>query len=181
MNGNQNAMDFGQTESVFIALKALQGIHQCEAELPVLLADVVHYLQGGERRKQQIERAISSDLRVRKQYRMLLQHMRVATAAREALAQDVAELDVRQGDGFRILFRRSRADAGQTYVILELDAHSDLSPDVDYMLLAEDEHTVVRLLFVAPDAGRSQTILPSDDGQLATLKKPDVELSLIPC
>ena len=181
MNGDLNTMDFGQTESAFIALKALQGIHQCAADTPVLMADVVHYLQGGEQRKQHIEQAISSDLRVRQQYRMLLQQMRVATASKEALAQDAAELDVRQGEGFRILFRRSRADAGQTYVILELDEHSDLSPDVDYMLLAEDEQTVVRLLFVAPGSGRSQTILPSDDGQLATLKKSDVELSLIPC
>lgn len=181
MNGDQNTMDYGRTESMFVALKMLQGVHQHQAQAPVLMSDILHYLQGGEQRVQDIEQSIKTDLRARQQYRMLLDQMRVASATREALAQDVAELDVRQGDGFRILFRQSRADSGQTYVILELDTHSRLQQNVDYMLLAEDETTVVRLLFVAPSGGRSQTILPTDDSQLATLKNPDVELSLIPC
>lgn len=180
MNGDQGTMDHSTPESMFVALKALQGIHQLQGDTQVVLADIVAYISGRGKKDILVEEAIRSDLRLRQLYKLLLQQQRVAFLPKEALAQDAAELDMRIGAGFRILFRRSRADSGQTYVIIELDEHSELDRSSDYMLFAEDSTDVVRLRFVATSGGRSQIILPSDDKKLKTIKNPDIELSLVP-
>jgi hypothetical protein len=179
MSGEKNSTPQEPLETIFIALKALQGMQQVDAMRPIVLADIVEYIRGNEYQQQRVAVALATDLRVRKQFTMLLNQQRIAIAPQEALAQHAAELEMRLGEGFTLLFRRSRADQQQVYVILELDPALEPVDGAAYSILAMSESDVVRVRFPALNNNRAQAILREGDKQLELLRDPNIELNLI--
>lgn len=183
MNSDADTIEFQAAQQAFVALKGLQGLWADEPQLrPVLLADIAAYIGGGSQAaedEKRVAQAITSDLRVRRQFKQLLAQQVVATVPQEALAQDTAMADERQGDGFCLKFRTSRADASQVYVILELDTKLASADGQQYQLIAEPQDTVLRLPFPGLNKLRAQLIMLSDDERLGYLRDPKVELHLV--
>lgn len=179
MTGDQTPYDELPSESLFIAVKALQGLHSQDGKRQVRLADVVEYVRSGIDRNQMVEAAIKTDLTIRRQLQMILQHQRISVAPAEALAQDSSELEMRIGQGFQILFRRSRANTDQVYVVLELEKELEVNDGDDILLIAEGELAIARLQFTNISNGRSQTILRTDDDKFAVIKNPNNALSIL--
>ncbi|MCG8538141.1 MAG: hypothetical protein MI808_23900 [Pseudomonadales bacterium] len=173
------ASDETPDESLFVALKALRGLHSMEGERQVLLADVVSYVEGGDDRLDKVKNAVVTDLSVRRQLQWVLQQRRLAAAPAEALAQDSAELEMRIGAGFRLLFRQSRADKEHVYVVLEMDSTLQTSEGAKLLLIAQSDTLLTRVPFAEVSGGRSQIILRKDDDQLKAIQNPNATLSLL--
>lgn len=173
------ASDETPDESLFVALKALRGLHSMEGERQVLLADVVSYVEGGDDRLDKVKNAVVTDLSVRRQLQWVLQQRRLAAAPAEALAQDSAELEMRIGAGFRLLFRQSRADKEHVYVVLEMDSTLQTSEGANLLLIAQSDTLLARVPFAEVSGGRSQIILRKDDDQLKAIQNPNATLSLL--
>lgn len=179
MSGKQpNDRDIPQ-ESAFIALKALQGLNVGAGQGQVLLADIFNYVSGGTDRDQRVATAMKTNLNVRRQLQQVLQQQRLSVAPAEALAQDTSELPMRTGKGFRILFRRSRADLDQVYLVLEVEPNLEINEGEDVLIIAEGELAVARLQFYSISNGRSQTILRTGDEKLDLIKNSNNPLSLL--
>ena len=140
-------------ESVFVAVKALHGLHSQAGKSQVLMADIVQYVTGAEDPNQKVATAVKLDLRVRRQLQQVLQHQRLSVAPAEALAQDAAEIEMRIGEGFRILFRPSRADSNQIYVVLELGKELEIQDGIDMLVIAQGENDIARIQFTSISGG----------------------------
>ena len=103
----------------------------------------------------------------------------MAAAPAEALAQDTAELEMRIGAGFRLLFRQSRADKEHVYVVLEMDSTLQTSEGAKLLLIAQSDTLLARVPFAEVSGGRCQIILRKDDDQLKAIQNPNATLSLL--
>ncbi|MDY6920335.1 MAG: hypothetical protein SV765_08985 [Pseudomonadota bacterium] len=178
MNGENEAFNYESEASVFVAIKALQGLRKLDPRSQVLMSDIAAFLKGSEHKSPEVKNAVAADVRFRRLYTLLLQQQRIGTVPAEAVAQDAPVLDRRAGDGFVVLFRQSRADAAQTYVILELNSDVTALEDGRFLLHGQLADDVVRLHF-SVSRSRGQTILSTSDIRLSVLRNPSVELSLI--
>lgn len=146
---------------------------------PLLPWQVAAYVAGDGEDDAALAQALRSDLRMYRLYRDLLKTRVAAVSPRQAAAQDRSESPAREGEGFRLSFRNSRADAGQVYVTLELGA-AQMRPDgsrVQLHVIAAD--ALLRLDFPPLADGRSQRLFLASSAELALLRRGDTEVLLV--
>ena len=145
-----------------------------------MFADVLHYVVGSSAIDvTKVGNAINSDLKLRRIYKQLLGQNRVAFGPREAHAQGEEEIALRNGEGFCIKLKVSKANAKQVYVILTVEQPEQFKSDKAIALHVTSEQTQFRLDFPALVDGKSQSIVASDDERLTALKNINTELSLV--
>ena len=172
------------TEQVFTALQTKRALGRTiSGEKPVMFADIVRYVMGNDDQEGVVYQAICNDLSKRRMYQQALNQSRFAFGKQEAHAQSAGEIELRQGEGFTIKLKFSRANANQCYVILLLDesllSKSVLAdPDRAIILHISDTEQHKRLQFPPLLDGKSQLMMLADDERLILLKNINTELSL---
>lgn len=101
---------------------------------------------------------------------VVYQFPRVAAASSGTVSE-------REGDGFRIKLKESRADADQVYIILMLDDHVEDLP-VALMVKGEDG-SYLKLPLPEIDGGTAQMLEASDSAIVQALRDVKTELYLL--
>ena len=169
-------------EQAFVVASALQGVRQYRPSSRISFAHLMCYLEGAESvNRDEIELALGSHLPLRRMFNDLLAKRAVATLAREARADDGSAIQTRQGEGFSVLFRESKASPDQVFVILKLATDHTVPHGRELLLVAQCDEATISLKFPVPDDDRSQLILLDTDDRLHLLRNPDSALYLVPC
>jgi len=167
-------------EAAFVALQGVRGLQQSSEHRPVLLGELVHYLQGhvavddGRIREQ-----LKAQLSLRRQFNQLLNDLRVATAPRQAQAASAGLLNARETRAFSLKFKVSRAHPDQVYVLLAVLGEACMADGRQPVLIASKDSDIVRLCFPVLNDHSAQALLLADDERLILLRDPDAELSLV--
>ena len=162
------------------ALAQRDVLQQAPADRPVLPADIAAFAAGRDgAMADAVATALSSDLSARRLYRELLGQKARAHSGLQACAQDSAEVVQREGDGFEIRFRSSRADPHQRYVTLVMKPSHPLPEGTAVQLHVLGDDTVLRLDFPPLIDQTSQRLFSSDSLELAMLRRDDTEILLV--
>ena len=185
-------------ETVFVALQDLRGVkagHGVNAVVnsvvnsvvgsasPVMFGELVHYVHGTATvDEDRVKAAIASNLTLRRQFNSLLKSSRVAAALSQAQAasdEPVSALIQRKTRAFTLLFKPSRANADQIYVLLTVHAESGMVDGHRPVIIASLASEVGRLQFPRLKDQSAQLLLDVDDQRLVIAQNADAELSLI--
>lgn len=120
---------------------------------------------------------LHSDMRWYRLYRQMLGARAAGHSARQAAAAGEQPSAERQGQGFRLEFRDSRAAPAQVYVSVVLEGIEASERGLQLHVLAED--ALLRLDFPLPIEGRSQRLFAADSAELLMLRRIDSELVLV--
>lgn len=165
-------------EQAFVLLRAESGYLSEWRPSAVTASHILNYARGAFLANQaQVEHAIANDLRWRQLYSKALKTGRFSYAPKVAAASD-GQLSERQGDGYSLRWRSSRAEAGQVYLMLSVDAEQEYEGGSELVLHVLTEHQAARCSFPALHDGRSQVVIESQDLLLALLTNKDAELFL---
>jgi len=174
-------------ETVFVALQAVRGVKAGvgtksaeKTTAPVLFGELVHYVHGtASVDEPKVKAAISSDLVLRRQFYSLLKSSRVAAAPSQAQAASGEPLVQRKTRAFTLIFKASRANADQIYVLLTVHAESEMVDGHRPVIIASLSSEVGRLQFPPLKDQSAQLLLEVDDERLVIVQNADAELSLI--
>ena len=120
LNAEQKAV----AERLFDALSTLDALsdpsERAEASRGVAFADLYAYATEPERgMDDRLQRALASDSKLRADLERILDNTTLYRFPRVAAAS-AGEIDRREGEGFTIRLRRSRAAENQVYIIIEV-------------------------------------------------------------
>ncbi|OUR90588.1 hypothetical protein A9Q81_19075 [Gammaproteobacteria bacterium 42_54_T18] len=185
-----NGIAEGTVETVFVALQAARGVKATKAGYgtksavksitPVLFGELVHYVHGtASVDESKVRAAISRDLVLRRQFYSLLESSRVATAPSQAQAASGEPLVQRKTRAFTLVFKPSRANADQIYVLLTVHAESGMADGHRPVIIASLSSEVGRLQFPPLKDQSAQLLLEVEDKRLVIVQNADAELSLI--
>jgi len=181
-------------ETVFVTLQALRGTRAgydvnfvvnsvVGSASPVMFGELVHYVHGTATvDEDRVKAAIASNLTLRRQFNSLLKNSRVAVAASQAQAasdEPISALVQRKTRAFTLLFKPSRANADQIYVLLTVHAESGMVDGHRPVIIASLASEVGRLQFPLLKDQSAQLLLDVDDQRLVIAQNADAELSLI--
>lgn len=173
-------IDVTQLGADFVLASSLQGIRRARETAHVGFAHLVHYVEGRDfEGSERVEAALRNDLSLRRTFKQLLSRRSVAALPQEAQADDGARVSQREGEGFSVLFRPSKANPDQLYVILRVFPDFGAAEGKAFMLVAELDDEVTRVRFPELLDGQSQCILPIDHAPLAALQAPKSHISLV--
>lgn len=175
-----------KVEAVFVTLQALRGVrggYDSRSASPVMFGELVHYVHGSaEIDEDRVKAAICTDLTLRRQFNNLLNSSRVATAPSQAQAasgEPVPGLTQRKTRAFTLLFKPSRANADQIYILLSVHAESGMADGHRPVIIASLASEVGRLQFPPLKDQSAQLLLGVEDQRLVIAQNADAELSLI--
>ena len=170
-------------EAVFVSLQAIRGAKAECTKVPVMFGELVHYVHGTATvDEQRVKTAISNDLSLRRQFDSLLKNARVAAAPSQAQAasgaSDPGSMQ-RKTRAFTLLFKPSRANADQIYVLLTVHAESGMKDGHCPVIIASLASEIGRLQFPPLKDQSAQLLMDVDDQRLVIVHNADAELSLI--
>lgn len=146
---------------------AAEATRPCFAQLWAWATDPAQEFGPAERA------ALAADPPLRADFALLLRRVAVLQVPAAAAAAS-GRLEARSGPGFKLRLARSRADPGQTYVVLELAA--GIAPRL--LLILQDGAPVARLPLPEAAEGFAQVIVASDGPEAEALRDPRSELIL---
>ena len=184
-----------KVEAVFVTLQAVRGIKarrevdgltedvpesEIRSALPVMFGELVHYIHGTATVDEaRVKAVISNDLTLRRQFNSLLISSRVAMAPSQAQASTDEILEQRKTREFTLLFKPSRANEDQIYVLLTVHAESGMVDGHRPVIIASLATGVGRLQFPPLKDKSAQLLLEANDQRLIIAQNADAELSLI--
>ena len=174
-------------ETVFVTLQASRGVKSGHAvnlavrsASPVMFGELVHYVHGTATVDEfRVKTAIGSDLTLRRQFNNLLDSSRVAAAPSQAQAATGDPLRQRKTRAFTLLFKPSRANADQIYVLLIVHAESGMVDGHRPVIIASLASEIERLQFPLLKDRSTQLLVDVGDQRLKIVQNADAELSLI--
>ena len=119
--------------------------------------------------------ALAASPRLRADLDRLLGNAAVVHWPRVAAAS-TGEIKEREGDGSRIEFRASRADAGQVYVIIILEKKAPRAPST--LIIRDPKGRCVKVALPAAREGRIQLLLDTDSEVANGLRDISTEVYL---
>ncbi len=174
-------------ETVFVALQAIRGVKAeysansvVKSTVPVMFGELVHYVHGtASVDEARVKAAINSDLALRRQFNSVLKSSRVAAAPSQAQAASGEPLVQRKTRAFTLIFKPSRANVDQIYVLLSVHAESGMVDGHCPVIIASLPSEIGRLQFPPLKDQSAQLLLEVDDEGLVIAQNADAELSLI--
>lgn len=148
--------------------------------VPLLPWRIARYAAGdAESDPAAVANALRQDVSLYRFYRALLAARAFGTSPRQAAAQSLTLAGRREGEGFVLEFRTSRAQVSQVYVTLSIDPLREAHEGVPVHLHVLTDGDLLRLEF-PPLMGRSsQRLFLADSPELALLRRNDSELVLV--
>lgn len=125
----------------------------------------------------QQSRALARDLKLQDALERLLAKNSIYHFPRVAAAS-TGTVEERDGDGFNIKLKQSRADAGQVYIILTLESHIEEQPSC-LMMKREDGSYLKQPLPEDIDDGVAQMLEAADSDIVKALQDVKTELYLL--
>lgn len=158
---------------------ALSGTGKCEV-MPLLPWRIARYAAGdADADAAAVAVALRQDVSLYRLYRALLDAHAFGMSPRQAAAQSLALTGRREGEGFVLEFRASRAQADQVYVTLGIDPLREVREGAQVQLHVLTDGDLLRLEF-PPLVGRSsQRLFLAESPELALLRRNDSELVLV--
>jgi hypothetical protein len=165
-------------EAVFVALDGINELTSRVGDAPgratIGFQDIYSYATDPDRPMSPgLRQALQSDERLRAGLRRLLQRTAPLHLAARAAASG-GTITTRQGEGFRMTLRESRAERGQIYVIIRFaDA---VLPPPKLLFVVDDDSGFRKLSLPAPSAGAVQLLLEADSDLVTALRDPRTEV-----
>ena len=167
-------------EAAFTTVSATRAAGQRGLGQPIAFAHLVLYLEGSDQiDRELVESALGEQLPLRRLFKQLLAQRSSATMLSEARADDGSDVAERECSEFTLIFRPSRADPEQAFVIFRPRSGEDVFGDNGFLLVAELDDTTTSIEFPQPQDGQAQLLLPRDDGRVAVIKNPQSMLSVV--
>ncbi len=195
MTGIVEGKNKDKVEAVFVTLQAIRGVQpgnvtegvieaeaESEARLTprVMFGELVHFVHGTATVDEpRVKAAIGNDLTLRRQFNSLLKSSRVAMAPSQAQAATGEVLEQRKTRAFTLLFKPSRANADQIYVLLTVHAESGIVDGHRPVIIANVATGIGRLQFPPLKDKSAQLLLEANDQRLIIAQNADAELSLM--
>ena len=159
-------------EQFFVAASALRRVRAYRMFDGVSFAQLVHYLELSKLpNRDKIEKALCSDLDLRRTFNTLVKRKTLSVLPSEARADDGSAARQRVGTDFSVLFRPSKGNPNHEFVILRVSSGISASVGTALALLIQSERIVARVVFPELQDGKSQIILSRDDSGLQALKQ----------
>ena len=164
----------GDVVEALTVLDALDG--PTAAARPVPFSELYAYATDPERRpRPELLDALAASPRLRADLHRLLANAAVVRLPRVAAASTGA-IKEREGDGCRIEFRASRADAGQVYVIISLEKKAPKTPAT--LIICDPKGRCVKVALPAAREGRIQLLLDAESDIANGLRDISTEVYL---
>ena len=158
---------------------ALSGAGRCEV-MPLLPWHIARYAAGDpDVDSSAMAKALRQDISLYRFYRALLDAHAFGMSPRQAAAQSLALTQRREGEGFSLEFRASRAQADQVYVTLSIDTLRVVREGAQVQLHVLTDEDLLRLEFPPMVGHRSQRLFLSGSPELSMLCRNDSELILV--
>lgn len=165
--------------SYLLMRDALSGTGRCENE-PLLPWRIARYAAGDANvDAAAVASALRQDVSLYRLYRTLLEAHAFGRSPRQAAAQSLALTGRREGEGFVLEFRTSRAHADQVYVTLGIDPLREVREGAQVQLHVLTEGDLLRLEFPPLTGRSSQRLFLANSPELALLRRNDSELVLV--
>lgn len=165
--------------SSLLMRQALSGVGP-EGSCPVLPWHVAGYAAGVRNvDPDRVADALRRDVNLYRFYRAVLQARSFGTSPRQAAAQGLAWMERRQGEGFVLEFRASRAQPDQVYVTLSIDPLRDVPLESVLHLHVLAQGDLLRLEFPPLSGRSSQRLFLADSPELRLMRRNDSELVLV--
>ena len=176
LSGPQHGQPFA--EAVFVALDTIaaltSGRDGAGVRNRVGFGDLYRYATDPARRMSQaLGDALAASAALRRDLRHLLERTATLHLSARAAASS-ATVTTRRAASFSITLRESRADRGQTYVIIQFDDAA--LPPPKTLFVIDDEHGCRKLPLPPPSAGTIQLLLEAESDLLAALRDPRTEV-----
>ncbi|MBI07502.1 MAG: hypothetical protein CMM54_11025 [Rhodospirillaceae bacterium] len=121
----------------------------------------------------EIEAALAADVRLRRDYRHLINKFSVPFVPR-VLAADSGAESLREGIGCRLRFIPSTAEPSQTYVIIEFVESTNETTST--LFLCDRFDNCQKVSLTAEQGGKVQLLLDNNSDLLARLMDKDIEI-----
>jgi len=181
--GNMDAIIL-QAFGALTALDAVKNTRYREHHKPILINDVLAYVQGRTTlNTKRVELQLCCDLSVRRQYQQLLKLNCVEHISKPRAAHSENLFDKRIGEqGVSLKLKQSKGDANQFYLIIELPdnllEHLSVEPGKTLVLHANTLSQTQRLVFPPLHDARTHVIIKKDEPLFALLQDHDVEIDI---
>ncbi len=171
-------------EAVFVALEGIDGLtasrDHSPGPAPIGFGEVYRYAtEPDQAMSPALNQALQANGRLRSDLRHLLERTTQLHLSGRAAASS-GTITTRQGTGFSMTLRESKAERGQIYVIIRfVDAPNSISvPPPKSLFVVDDVSGFRKLPLPAPSAGAVQLLLDADgDAELvAALRDPRTEV-----
>lgn len=167
-------------EAVFVALDGINALGSRPSdEAPrqsIGFKDLYRFATDpGQMMSPGLRQALHSNRRLRADLHHLLERMAVFSLPARAAASG-GTITTRQGEGFRMTLRESRAERGQIYVIIRFG--DTVMPPPKMLFVIDDDSGFRKLPLPAPSAGTVQLLLEADSDIVAALRDPRTEVFL---
>lgn len=140
----------------------------------VAFRDLLAWVRGAEPHlSRDVERAIAADQRLARDFERLL-HRTAGWHGARAAAASSGDLDVREGNGFRLRIKPSRAGAGLIYLLVDLAG--DHQPTTLVLRGPSGQH--VKMALPAAQDGVIQILAEETAEEVRLLRDPGTELFL---
>jgi len=147
---------------------------------PVMPSDVVAFALGRPvHDREALYAGLTPHLGMRRLYREMFKSNRIGQSPLQACAHSGGTITSRQGEGFMLRFKTSRASAEQVYVTLEIRHELDLTEGETVDIHAIGERQVLSVRFPPVHDGKAQRLFEHSDPVLALLRDDRAELELI--
>jgi len=160
--------------------KALDGYDQVnglytKAVLKVSFCELYAYANNQQHEATPaLKKALSSDLRTRRDLNLLLRKHAIAFMERAAAASS-GDIEKREGDGFNLTLKPSKANPDQIYLIIEAFEREEIPT---LLFIESDEVGVLRLKIDDYYDGEAQILLSSQDDVVKALRNHASEVIL---
>lgn len=167
-------------EAVFVALDGVDSLTSIPGDAPqrapVGFRDIYRYATDPDQgMSPDLRQALQSNARLRADLRHLLERTSLLHLSARAAASG-GTITTRQGEGFRMTLRESRAERGQIYVIIRFG--DTVMPPPKMLFVIDDDSGFRKLPLPAPSAGTVQLLLEADSDIVAALRDPRTEVFL---
>ncbi|MFN3076594.1 MAG: hypothetical protein ABT940_06930 [Alphaproteobacteria bacterium] len=141
----------------------------------VTFRDLLAWVRGSDPLlSNEVRRAVAKEQRLARDLERLLRRTAGWYGARAAAAASSGTLDVREGNGFRLRLKTSRAGSGQVYLIIDLT--DDRQPTS--MVLHGPLGEYVKMALPAAQDGVIQVLTDGASEEIRLLRDPETELFL---
>ena len=189
MNESNELEGFSPEEACFIKLQTIRALYrqanQEENRNKVSLRDLgLWFYQPGGERDILVKKALETDLGLYACYRRLRDYSSKVIIPKSAMASS-HKVERRDGDGFRVFMKPSRANPDQIYVILECDESTGIADEQEIILLIELEGAArengfpMRMTFPPVSGGRTSLLLSRSNPVLDRLSDDDCEIRMV--
>ena len=173
---NLNSRQKEAAEAVFDALTTVDALTAPDAgtQRRVGHADLYAYAtHSGRGMDESLRRALAESPMLRRDLERIIDRQSLYHFPRVAAASSGAVTE-REGDGFRIRFRESKAAKGQTYVIIEIDEPANGTPRSLFMCGADRHYGKIEL--PEEQDGVIQLLLDNSSADLKALRDVQTEI-----